>query len=60
MEYLKRLPFAKPYRWRIFVTILFTVGALVTNLIVPLLLGKAVDEGVLKLDRDAVLFWCWC
>lgn len=59
MEYLKRLlPFAKPYRWRIVVTLLFTTGALVTNLIVPLMLGQAVDEGVLKLNLNAVVFWC--
>jgi ATP-binding cassette subfamily B protein len=59
MEYLKRLlPFAKPYRWRIAFVLLVTVGGLVTNLIVPQLLGLAVDRGVVALDLQATLFWC--
>ncbi|BCX04690.1 MAG: ABC transporter ATP-binding protein [Candidatus Roseilinea sp.] len=59
MEYLKRLlPFARPYRRRIFWVLVFTIGALVTNLMVPQLLGFAVDQGVIALDVQATLFWC--
>ncbi len=59
MEYLKRLlPFARPYRRRIFWVLVFTIGALVTNLMVPQLLGFAVDQGVVVLDLQATLFWC--
>jgi len=59
MEYLKRLlPFARPYRRRIAWVLLFTIGALVTNLMVPQLLGLAVDQGVIALDLQATLFWC--
>lgn len=59
MEYLKRLlPFARPYRKRIFWVLVFTIGALVTNLMVPQLLGFAVDHGVIALDLQATLFWC--
>jgi ATP-binding cassette subfamily B protein len=59
MEYLKRLlPFAKPYRWRIAFVMLVTACGLAANLIVPQLLGQAVDRGVLALDLQATLFWC--
>jgi len=59
MEYLKRLlPFARPHRRRIAWVLLFTIGALVTNLMVPQLLGLAVDQGVVALDLQATLFWC--
>lgn len=59
MEYLKRLlPFTRPYRRRIAWVLLFTIGALVTNLMVPQLLGFAVDRGVIALDLQATLFWC--
>jgi ATP-binding cassette subfamily B protein len=59
MEYLKRLlPFAKPYRWRIAFVMLVTAAGLAANLIVPQLLGQAVDKGVLALDLQATLFWC--
>ncbi|MCS7055621.1 MAG: ABC transporter ATP-binding protein/permease [Thermoflexales bacterium] len=59
MEYLKRLlPFARPYRRRIVAVLMFTIGALVTNLMVPQLLGRAVDQGVIALDLRATLFWC--
>jgi ABC-type multidrug transport system fused ATPase/permease subunit len=59
MEYLKRLlPFARPYRRRIVWVLVFTIGALVTNLMVPQLLGFAVDQGVIALDLQATLFWC--
>lgn len=58
MNYLKRLlPFAKPYRFAILLTMLFTAGGLITNLIVPQMLGRAVDEGILKKDMSAVLFY---
>lgn len=58
MPYLKRLlPFAAPYRRDIVLTVLFTLGALFTNLAVPRLLGQAVDEGVLKRDLQAVVWW---
>jgi ATP-binding cassette subfamily B protein len=58
MNYLKRLwPYTKPYGWRIFVTLLFTTGGLITNLLVPQYLGKAVDEGILKQDMSAVLYF---
>jgi ATP-binding cassette subfamily B protein len=56
---LKRLlPFARPYHRRIFWVLVFTIGALVTNLMVPQLLGFAVDQGVIALDLQATLFWC--
>jgi ATP-binding cassette subfamily B protein len=59
MEYLKRLlPFAKPYRWRIAFVMLVTAAGLAANLVVPQLLGQAVDRGVLALDLQATLFWC--
>ncbi|MCS6848497.1 MAG: ABC transporter ATP-binding protein [Anaerolineae bacterium] len=59
MEYLKRLlPFARPHRRRIVWVLVFTIGALVTNLMVPQLLGFAVDHGVIALDLQATLFWC--
>jgi ATP-binding cassette subfamily B protein len=59
MNYLKRLlPFARPYRFAILLTLLFTAGGLITNLIVPLMLSRAVDEGVLKMDMSAVVLYC--
>jgi ATP-binding cassette subfamily B protein len=59
MNYLKRLlPFAMPYRLAILTTLLFTAGGLITNLIVPQMLGRAVDEGILKKNMDAVLLYC--
>ncbi|MCS6774863.1 MAG: ABC transporter ATP-binding protein [Anaerolineae bacterium] len=58
MEYLKRLlPLAAPYTKDIVLTVLFTLGALFTNLAVPLLLAQVVDQGILKLDLNAVLHW---
>ncbi len=59
MEYLKRLlPFARPYSRRIALVLTFTFGALITNLMVPQLLGLAVDRGVLMLDLQSTLLWC--
>jgi ATP-binding cassette subfamily B protein len=58
MNYLKRLlPFARPYWFAILLTLLFTAGGLITNLIVPQMLGRAVDEGILKQDMSAVLLY---
>jgi ATP-binding cassette subfamily B protein len=58
MNHLKRLlPFAKPYRLQIVVVLFFTLGALVTNLVVPIFLGLAVDEGIGKQDMQAVVFY---
>ncbi len=58
MNYLKRLlPFAIPYRWRIFMTLVFTAGGLITNLLVPQFLGRAVDDGILKKDMSTVLYF---
>ena len=58
MNYLKLLlPFAKPFRFAILLTLVFTAGGLITNLIVPQMLGKAVDEGILKKDMNAVLLY---
>lgn len=59
MEHLKRLlPLARPYRWRIALVLLFTAGGLITNLMVPQLLGQAVDRGIVALDLNATLYWC--
>ena len=59
MNYLKRLlPFAKPYRFAILLTMLFTAGGLITNLAVPLMLSRAVDQGVLMKDMNAVVLYC--
>ncbi len=58
MIYLKRLlPLAAPYRRSILLTALFTLGGLFSNLVVPQMLGRAVDNGVLRLDLQATLFW---
>ncbi len=59
MNYLKRLfPFAKPYWFAILLTLLFTAGGLATNLLVPQMLGRAVDDGILKKDMGAVVLFC--
>lgn len=59
MNYLKRLfPFAKPYWFAILLTLLFTTGGITTNLIVPQMLGRAVDDGILKKDMGAVVLFC--
>lgn len=58
MNYLKRLfPFTKPYWFAILLTLLFTAGGIASNLVVPQMLGRAVDEGILKKNMDAVLLY---
>jgi ATP-binding cassette subfamily B protein len=59
MNYLKRLfPFARPYWFAMLLTLLFTAGGIASNLLVPQMLGRAVDDGILKKDMSAVLLFC--
>lgn len=59
MNYLRRLlPFAKPYWFAILLTFVFTAGGLITNLVVPLMLSRAVDDGILQKNMSAVVLYC--
>ncbi len=55
MSYLKRLlPFIKPFRGRFLLVGLLSLVAMVIGQIEPRLMGLAIDEGVQKLDLNAV------
>ncbi len=49
-------PFLRPYRGRILLAGVFLVGAAVTTLLFPAVLGKLIDAGLLPQDRTQQLF----
>jgi ATP-binding cassette, subfamily B, bacterial len=49
-------PFLAPYRGRILLAGLFLVGAAITTLLFPVVLGRLVDAGLLPQDRTQQLF----
>jgi len=49
-------PFVRPYRGRIAVASLFLVGAALTTLLFPVVLGQLIDAGLVPKDRGAQLF----
>ncbi|MCQ6275173.1 ABC transporter ATP-binding protein [Bacillus sp. V3B] len=51
------LSFLKPYRIPVVVALLLMLTELVVELLQPLLMAKIIDEGILKEDLSAVLFW---
>ena len=59
MQHLKRLlPFLRPYRRDLFLLALFTMGGIAAGLLSPYWFGKVVDEGIAKLNMDAVTRNC--
>lgn len=48
-------PFLRPYRLRIALAGLFLLGAALTTLLLPVVLGRLVDAGLLPQDRGAQL-----
>ncbi len=59
MNYLKRLlPFAKPYRFAILLTMLFTAGGLITNLDRAADAGPRSGRGRAMKDMNAVVLYC--
>ncbi len=58
MSYLKRLlPFIKPFQGRFLLVGLLSLLAMVIGQVEPRLLGLAIDEGVQKLDLNAVALY---
>lgn len=51
------LSFLKPYKLHIFIAYCLTVIELVAELILPFLLAILINEGIMKNDIDAVVFW---
>ncbi len=49
-------PFLRPYRGRIGLAALFLVGAALTTLLFPVVLGRLIDAGLLPRDRTEQLF----
>ena len=49
-------PFLRPYRGRILLAAVFLVGAALTTLLFPAVLGRLIDAGLLPRDRTAQLF----
>lgn len=49
-------PFLKPYRSRILLAGVFLMGAALTTLLFPVVLGKLIDAGLMPKDRTEQLF----
>ena len=59
MQQLKRLlPYLRPYRRDLWLLALFTIGGIAAGLLGPYWFGKVVDEGIAKLNMDAVTRNC--
>ena len=59
MQYLKRLlPFLKPYRGSLVLLALWTVGGIVAGTLQPYQLSLVVDQGIAKMDMQAVTRYC--
>ncbi|ARF14773.1 ABC transporter ATP-binding protein [Sporosarcina ureae] len=49
--------YALPYKWPMFIAILLMLLELSVELIQPLLIGRIIDEGIMKEDLNTVLIW---
>lgn len=49
--------FALPYKWPMLIAILLMLLELAVELIQPLLIGKIIDDGIMKEDLNAVWLW---
>ena len=59
MQYLKRLlPFLKPYRGSLVLLALWTMGGIACGMLQPYQLSLVVDEGIAKMDMQAVTRYC--
>ena len=59
MQYLKRLlPFLKPYRSSMVLLVLWTLGGILTGTLQPYQLSLVVDQGISKMDMQAVTRYC--
>ncbi|PIC85922.1 ABC transporter ATP-binding protein [Sporosarcina sp. P20a] len=49
--------YALPYKWPMFIATLLMLLELSVELIQPLLIGRIIDEGIMKEDLNTVLIW---
>ncbi|PIC83506.1 ABC transporter ATP-binding protein [Sporosarcina sp. P1] len=49
--------YALPYKWPMFIAILLMLLELSVELMQPLLIGRIIDEGIMKEDLNTVLIW---
>ncbi|WP_313236972.1 ABC transporter ATP-binding protein [Sporosarcina ureae] len=49
--------YALPYKWPMLIAILLMLLELSVELIQPLLIGRIIDEGIMKEDLNTVLIW---
>lgn len=49
--------YALPYRWPMLIAILLMLLELSVELLQPLLIGRIIDEGIMKEDLNTVLIW---
>ncbi|PIC98926.1 MULTISPECIES: ABC transporter ATP-binding protein [unclassified Sporosarcina] len=49
--------YALPYKWPMFIAILLMLLELSVELIQPLLIGRIIDEGIMKEDLNTVVIW---
>ena len=49
--------YALPYKWPMFIAIVLMLLELSVELIQPLLIGRIIDEGIMKEDLNTVVLW---
>lgn len=56
----KLFPYIKPHFWAMFSGVLFKGAGAITDLLIPLLMGVLIDEGIGRGDQSRILTLCLC
>ncbi|NNE98583.1 MAG: ABC transporter ATP-binding protein [Pyrinomonadaceae bacterium] len=58
MEELRKFSkYFKPYKWNVFFGVLFILFGMIFNLLVPFLVGRAIDELSREVTRESIIFY---